>query len=138
MIKKNNKKKVLIYPEKIGKENKYINNLYNTIKDSYFVVGYNEVKNSIRLFFSDIYHFNWIESEKGKFTKLKYAKKSFFIAILKICRKKIIWTVHNNVPHEMLDSKETIKFMKFMAKKSDKIHILCNYTIENNILDKYT
>lgn len=131
------KRTVVIYPQKNTKENKYINNLYDTIKEKYEVTGYDEIKKSIKLFSCDVYHFNWIESAKGKFIKLKYAKKIFFITILKILRKKIIWSVHNNVPHEMSNSKETIKFMKFMAQKADKIHILCNHTIKNNIFDKY-
>ena len=133
----NSTKKVIIYPEKKVKENKYINNLYDTIKDYYHVRGYNEVNKSIKLFLSDIYHFNWIESAQGKFIKIKYAKKRFFINILKVLNKKIVWTVHNNEPHETVNAEETIKFMKFMARKADRIHVLCNATIEREFLKEY-
>lgn len=130
-------KKVIIYPEKEGKENMYINNLYNTIKKNYEVIGYDEAKNSIKLFLADVYHFNWIENTQGKMIKLKYAKKRFLINILKILHKKIIWTIHNKVPHDTIKKDETLKFMKFMAEKSDKIHILSKDTMQNDFLGQY-
>jgi glycosyltransferase involved in cell wall biosynthesis len=55
-----------------------------------------------------------------------------FIKILKMLNKKIVWTVHNNMPHELINEKETKKIMKFMAKNSDRIHILCNETVNTN------
>lgn len=131
------KYKVIIYPtlEKTG--NKYIDNLYETIKESYEVLGYVEAKKNKKRFKADIYHFNWIESVSGKKVRIQYMKRRFLIIVLRLLNKKIIWTVHNNLPHEIQNKKETIKFMKFMAKKADKIHILCEKTMDNKYLQDY-
>ncbi len=132
------KKKVVIYPTIKEMENRYINNLYNTIKNDYEVQGYYGENRSLKEKLSyDIYHFNWIESASGKLIRLKYIKKKALIILLKILNKKIIWTVHNNMPHECKAQKLTINFMNFMAKKADKIHILCKETINNEYLQKY-
>ena len=134
------KKKVMIYPSIKKAENRYLNNLYKTLKDSYDVTGYDEAKAKINIFNYDIYHFNWIEgNNKNRYLPIKidYLKKSIFIKILKILNKKIVWTVHNNIPHETKNKKEVIKFMKFMAKNSDRIHILCKETSKNKYLKDY-
>lgn len=133
------KNKIIIYPTIKEMENRYVNNLYKTIMDTYEVKGYDEIENLKERLNADIYHFNWIESEneKGIKRKINYIKKIVFIEFLKIKNKKIIWTVHNNVPHEIQRNKTIINFMRFMAKKSDKIHILCNETINNEYLQKY-
>ena len=136
MKNKDSRKKILLHPDKLW-TNKYLDNLYNTIKDEYEVIGYKGVKKSIKIFLCDVYHFNWIETEKKRFTKLDYIAKRIFINILKILNKKIIWTVHNSKPHEARDEKSAIKFMKFMAQKSDRIHVLCNVTRDAEILKKY-
>ena len=133
------KEKVIIFPSKKEKSNRYLNNLYNTVKNKYDVLGHDEVK-LLKIFKAQIYHFNWIEgSTKNKYLsiKLDYLKKYIFINILKLLNKKIIWTVHNNFPHEVKSKKDAIKFMKFMAKKSDKIHILCTKTLEEKYLMEY-
>ena len=133
------KEKVIIFPSKKEKSNRYLNNLYNTVKNKYDVLGHDEVK-LLKIFKAQIYHFNWIEgSTKNKYLsiKLDYLKKYKFINILKLLNKKIIWTVHNNFPHEVKSKKDAIKFMKFMAKKSDKIHILCTKTLEEKYLMEY-
>ena len=137
--KKNIKEKVIIFPSKKEKSNRYLNNLYNTIKNEYDILGHDEVK-LLKIFKAQIYHFNWIEgSEKKQYLsiKLDYLRKYIFINLLKILNKKIIWTVHNNLPHEDKNKNDAIKFMKFMAKKSDKIHILCTKTVEENYLREY-
>ena len=134
------KNKVMIYPSIKKTENRYLNNLYKTIRDSYDVIGYDEAKDQKSFFNYDIYHFNWIEgNNKNRYLPIKidYLKKAIFIKILKILNKKIIWTVHNNVPHEIKKEKEVIKFMKFIAKNSDKIHILCKETFKNDYLKEY-
>jgi glycosyltransferase involved in cell wall biosynthesis len=131
------KDRIIIYPSLRKSENKYINNLYETIKEEYNVCGYIEAKNEKKKFKADIYHFNWYESVSGKKIKIQYIKKKLFVIVLKLLNKKIIWTVHNNSPHEIKNKKETINFMKFMAKKSDKIHVLCKETMNNEYLEKY-
>lgn len=127
-------RKVLIFPMVSSEYNKYLNNLYNTICDNYEVIGYDTALKKRKLFKSEIYHFNWYEIVNNK--KVIIMRK-LFIRILKLLNKKIIWTVHNNFPHEMTNKKDTINFMKFMAEKSDKIHILCKETMNNEYLKEY-
>lgn len=127
-------KRVLIFPSVSSKYNKYLNNLCDTIRDNYEVVGYDTALKKKKLFKSEIYHFNWYESTDSKKT---IAIRKMFIRILKLLNKKIIWTVHNNFPHEVKNKNGTINFMKFMAEKSDRIHILCKETINNEYLEKY-
>ncbi len=135
------KNKIIIYPNIKNAGNRYLNNLYQTIKDSYEVIGLDDAKKQKKLFKYDIYHFNWIEgNNKNNYLSIKfdYFKKYIFIKLLKILNKKIIWTVHNNLPHEIKNKKEVMKFIRFMAKNSDKIHILCTETLENSYLSKYS
>lgn len=127
-------KRVLIFPSVSSKYNKYVNNLYDTINDNYEVVGYDTEIKKRKLLRNEIYHFNWYESTNSKKT---IVIRKMFIKILKLLNKKIIWTVHNNFPHEVKNKKDTINFMKFMAEKSDKIHVLCKETINNEYLEKY-
>ena len=57
--------RILLYPTKTTGENRYLNNLYNTIKDSYEVTGFDEIKKKKDYFKYDIYHFNRIEWRGG-------------------------------------------------------------------------
>ena len=125
------RKRVIVYPSIEKSTNFYIRNLYKTIKKDYNVVGYNEIKEKIGKLKGDIYHFNWIESINQK---KDYLKKKILIILLKLLNKKIIWTVHNNMPHEIKDQKQTIDFMKFMAKKSDRVHVLCKEKVNSEYL----
>jgi len=127
-------KKILIFPSASSEYNKYINNLYDTIYENYEIIGYDKALKKGKIFKSEIYHFNWYESTNSK--KIIVIRK-MFIRILKLLNKKIIWTVHNNFPHEIKNKKNTINFMKFMAKKADKIHVLCKETINNEYLKEY-
>ncbi len=138
-MKKNKKNiRILFYPTIYTNENRNLNNLYNEIKDVYEVISFDRVK-KWNYFNYDVYHFNFIEWTSGSIMrqKLDYFKKKFFINVLKFLRKKIIRTVHNNIPHETANKELTINFMEFMAKKSDKIHILCKATLENDFLTPY-
>ncbi len=130
--------KIIFFPTKSKLANSYLNNIYNTIKNQYEITGFDEIKKK-DYFKYNIYHFNWIESTSWSIIEQKfdYIKKIFFINILKLLKKKIIWTVHNNMPHETNNKKNVINFMKFMAKKSDRIHILCTETLENDFLKSY-
>ena len=137
--------KVMLWPTKHSEHNGYIDNLYRTICNEYEVVGYDEMKKKgIKdILSADIYHLNWYENisssnSKAK-SKLMIIKKKVCIYVLKVLRKKIIWTVHNSVPHDLDDSKSIIGLMKFISRKADKIHIMCTDTLNNKYfnLKKY-
>lgn len=127
-------KKVLIYPMVSSEYNKYLTNLYNTICNEYEIIGYDKALKKGKLFNSEIYHFNWYE---GINDKKMIAIRKMFIRILRLLNKKIIWTVHNNFPHDITNKKDIMSFMKFMAEKSDKIHVLNKETINNQYLKNY-
>lgn len=127
-------KKVLMYPMISSTHNKYLTNLYNTICNEYEIIGYDKALKKGKLFNSEIYHFNWYEGINGK---KMIAMRKMFIKILKLLNKKIIWTVHNNFPHDITNKEEIMDFMKFMAEKSDRIHVLNNETTENQYLENY-
>ena len=133
------KKQIVIYPSKESKSNKYINNLNNTISEVYDTFGFDEVKGKKKFFGCDIYHFNWIENVGNSNFKntIKLLLRRIMICVLKLLNKKIIWTVHNNIPHNAKNQKQVLKYMKFMAKKSDRIHVLCSETIKNSFLNGY-
>ncbi len=135
------KNKIMLYPCKQSKYNLYINNLYKTICNEYEVISYDEIKKGLREMLSaDVYHLNWYENISND-NKLKMQltlfKRKIFIYILKFFKKKIVWTVHNNLPHELNEKVNIKKFIKFIAKKSDKIHIMCKETLNNDYIKKY-
>ena len=68
------KNKIIIYPNIKNAGNRYLNNLYQTIKDSYEVIGLDDAKKQKKLFKYDIYHFNWIEGNN----KNNYLCQSLF------------------------------------------------------------
>jgi glycosyltransferase involved in cell wall biosynthesis len=135
-------KKIMMYPNSHSDSNFYINNLCNILKEEYEVCGMSESKDKgfKTLISGDVYHFNWYESIDSSSlmkTYINYIKRKFLINLLKIFRKKIVWTVHNNMPHNSKYVKLDYKMLKFMAKKADKIHILCEETSKLLYLKKY-
>lgn len=136
-------KRIMIYPNEHSDSNYYINNLTNILKDQYTILGMCKEKDKgiKKLLNGDVYHFNWYESIDSTSyvgTLKNYIKRTILVNILKINRKKIVWTVHNNQPHNLKYERLNHKIMKFMARKSDRIHILCKDTINNNeYLQKY-
>lgn len=73
----------------------------------------------------EIFNFNWFERVESFG---EYLKKCILLDYLKINGKKIIYTIHNRQPHDIKNSKYSIKMMKKLAKKSDLILGLCDDT----------
>lgn len=76
-----------------------------------------------------IFNFNWYETVKAE-NKFKerviYEQKKALINFLKLCNKKIVYTIHNNKPHNLGKNDEySKKMMKFMMYKADAIVCLC-------------
>lgn len=88
------------------------------------------VKSISKFINTRIYFFNWYENiGKNRYTApIKFLIKISFILLLKIFRKKIVWTMHNKRPHNTKTSLYISLIMHFMIKVSDRIIILSNET----------
>jgi len=106
-----------------------------TIAGEYEVVGVDfALKHKKRFFFMyDVCHLNWLENIKGT-NELRclfsFLFRVFFLLLLKIRCKPIIWTVHNKVAHnQAVGKKYSIILMHLLVKWSTRIHVLCNETV---------
>jgi len=121
--------KILIYPDSKSNSNFYLENLAGILSAKFQVDGYYSVKPKILSY--KYYSLNWFESVAF----VSFIKRFFLLFLLKFLNKKIIWTVHNKVPHEAnIYSKILISLLK---RLSSKIHILCPATIAECNLQKY-
>lgn len=122
--------------------NSYIDNMIGIIKDTgASVYSLEDVKKSFTLFREiDIFHFNWYENlNNSNYMKAVYSmiKKIITISIIKLFNKKIVWTMHNKVPHESINNNLDTHMIRFIAKKADKIVIHSKESINvlNELLD---
>jgi glycosyltransferase involved in cell wall biosynthesis len=105
------KPKIYVYPisNKVEKNfaNPYIRDLCEALDNQFVCINKNKTSrigllNILKYFIkSNFFHLNWIEELPDK--KGGLLQTVFFILILlaaKISGKKIIWTVHNKLPHE--------------------------------------
>lgn len=116
--------KILFEPG-FSDENEYINNFISGLENNHCNVinkdkrgKFQKLKCMTRALFQKevkIIHFNWIENY-AKDRKLKNCIKLnvylLFIKIAKLKDKKIVWTMHNTIPHGTLDDKYINKFYK--------------------------
>lgn len=83
-------------------------------------------------FFScKIFNFNWIEDRIADNApsafkqRLKYIRMCFIFAAIKLTGKKIIWTMHNKLPHSAKNRKYKVKLMRKIARCSSAVVIHC-------------
>lgn len=113
--------------------NKYSKIIIDCLQSSGFkVIDFNKVikDRSLRRE-TNIFIFNWIENiQSDNCIKVlaKFILRVFMIKNLKLRNKKIIWTMHNKVPHDLKQSKLAELLMKYIANSADKIIILSNET----------
>lgn len=106
-------RKIYLYPKVYPTENPYISNLERSLAGHFTIV--NKCNNSKGvldlfryLFKADIYYFNWIENiPSRKFGKVQVLVFVVFLFLLKVLRKKIIWTLHNKYSHEKANCRWT-------------------------------
>lgn len=87
--------------------------------------------NPVLLFKSKIFNFNWFETLSND---REFYGKIILIRLLKLFRKKIIYTIHNKQPHNCKNEKLSLKLMCELAKSADVIVGLCPDT--NEVIDK--
>ena len=80
-----------------------------------------------------IINLNWFESIYGNnliTVYLKYIRKKAIINAWKNKKIKIIYTMHNKLPHDTKYSNLIKKFVVFLCKKSDAIIVMSNISFE--------
>ena len=133
-------KKIMFYPSIHYDGNYYLYYVVNTIKSKYRLLDFQVEHKKGNLLAADIYHLNWYESTyKRRFIMVFWICFQKYLTIRKLKRnnKKIIWTVHNNKPHDSKYSWIELLLIKAICKYADRIHILCNETRNLDFLKKY-
>lgn len=76
-----------------------------------------------------VFNFNWYENiDEDKNVWIQVIRKSILIWLLKACRKKIVYTVHNRIPHNAQKPAYGTAIMRLMLKHSDAVVGLCRET----------
>ncbi len=87
------------------------------------------LKNPVLFIQCKIFNFNWYENiDEDKNIWLQLFWKYAFIWLLKIFRKKIVYTVHNQMPHNAKNAAYGTAVMKMMLRHSDAVVGLCRET----------
>lgn len=120
-------KRIYLYPKVYPTENPYISNLERSLAGHFIIVNKDNNNKGVLdlfryLFNADIYYFNWIENIPfRKFGKIQVAVFVVFLFLLKVLRKKIIWTLHNKYSHEKANCRWTDFMYSLMFRHSSFI-----------------
>ncbi|MDP9724756.1 hypothetical protein COC52_13450 [Priestia megaterium] len=137
------------YNEKAMDQNKYIYQVTKSMDKSGFeILSVRQAMKSIKNFKEvKAFNLNWYENIYDE-NKLKayihYLFKIGFLYSLKVFNKKIIWTVHNKIPHDTNNVSLSKKTMMKLANISDVVITHCqdtneelqNLTSNNTVLKK--
>ncbi|SFD10016.1 glycosyltransferase [Bacillus sp. UNCCL81] len=137
------------YNEEAMDQNKYIYQVTKSMEKSGFeVLSVRETIKNIKNFKEvKVFNLNWYENIYDKNSikaYIHYLFKLCFLFFLKIFNKKIIWTVHNKIPHNTNNEKLSKKMMIKLANLSNIIITHCedtnleltNLTGNNKLLNK--
>lgn len=130
------RKVILVTPGKQLNSNLHLRLLYNGLKKHGYKILPMTIANSIKYRCVAIWHIHWIDQfYRGTLQKIGIHKKkcliSFFRVIIfilllfinKICRQKIIWTVHNIHSHEHGNTISERFVIKLLINCSDRITV---------------
>ena len=130
-------KTVCFYPTNQKRTNHFLYNLSSLLESSgkFNCLGYKEVKkkSSKQIFSADVYHINWFDQSKDV---ISFFKRLYFLLMLKIKGKRIVWTIHNVQSHIKTPFYNRFLF-KLLVKLSNVIHIMCKETIAVAHLERY-
>lgn len=94
------KTKVCFYPTCENATNHFLANLARLLctEGSFECRGFLDMANakSAELFKQDVYHFNWFDQSISFFS---FWYRLYILLRLRLAGKKIVWTVHNAIPH---------------------------------------
>lgn len=113
--------------------NKYTSNAQKCIRGAGIeIVNLRRYTFPLKDFFAcKIYNFNWIENTitdnaaSGFKQWVKYIRMCLVFDLIKLKGGKIIWTMHNKLPHYKADRKYKVKLMKKIARRASAVVILC-------------
>lgn len=110
--------------KKINPYNALLYSNIKAIKHSHFkstVEEYSHKKALLEKF--DIVHFHWPDGYINQKNFLKTLQRSvllsFILMVVKLRGSKIVWTVHNVVPHDAFHPSYSASFMRWFAKQCD-------------------
>lgn len=95
----------IIFNPSVNKENKYIDIMVRSLREKgYNVHALDDFFSSWRHFQSiKLVHLNWFENlDDTSFLRAfkSFVRKMFVLTIIRISKKKLVWTMHNRVSHE--------------------------------------
>lgn len=128
------KVKIAIFPLK-NESNQYLKILEKgLVQENFEVYDLQNCLKSVSKFLSiKAVNLNWYEN-LGNNPLSMFIKRLLLLYVLKLFRKKIIFTCHNKVPHDSPSTNLVEKFIKILCKKSDAIVGLCTET-KNSLLN---
>src|SRR5690606_30996937 len=118
----------IIFNPPVNEENKYVDIMVSSLEgQGYRVHPLDSIFSSWRHFKAiKLVHLNWFENvdDRSFFLALKsFLRKIFVLTIIKISRKKLVWTMHNRVSHEKKLSFFSGTIRRLLIKWSHKIII---------------
>ena len=110
--------------------NEYITQMQKAIIQSGCITYKGKLRDAI--FCCDVIHFNWFEAISGETirSKLRYLKKRLTMFLLRMFRKKTVFTFHNKMPHDN-NAKTPVSrsMLRYMLRHSDAVVIHCMESI---------
>lgn len=118
--------------------NKYTSNTQKCIRNAGInIVNLKRYMFPLKDFFAcKIFNFNWIEDRiadnaNGNFRRwLKYVRMCLTFDLIKIKGGKIVWTMHNKLPHSSDKRKYKVKLMRKIARRASAVVIHCPDSVE--------
>lgn len=127
-------KKILFYPQKTL--NEYTSIMRDCIdKEKYILCKNNSLFDFL---FADIIHLNWYENLSPNPLKLYlgFIIKLFYLYFLFVTKKRVVYTLHNKLPHDKSNLALSKYLMDFVLRISDVIILHSKYSI-NFVPEKY-
>lgn len=112
-------RKITVLAPYNANNNLYIANVRKAITDAGFdVISLKDLlKNPFLLFKCKLFNFNWFEACNSK---IDYIKKALTLRVLHVLGKKIVYTLHNGCPQELVgweNGMMTRKYIKIGLKR---------------------
>lgn len=127
-------KKILFYPQKTL--NEYTSIMRDCIdKEKYILCKNNSLFDFL---FADIIHLNWYENLSPNSLKLYlgFIIKLFYLYFLFVTKKRVVYTLHNKLPHDKSNLALSKYLMDFVLRISDVIILHSKYSV-NFVPEKY-
>ncbi len=131
------KVKVCFYPTCENATNHFLANLARLLKEDggFECAGFLDLtkqKNGEE-FRQDVYHFNWFDQSLSFFS---FLYRLYILLRVHFAGKRIVWTVHNSVPHGNVPGyNKALQFL--LARFASVIHIMCESSRELPFLEKF-